>query len=42
VAPFEVASMISSSMERDPLAKAGISKTPCGPFQKIVFDLLMT
>ena len=42
VAPPAVAAIISSSMERDPAAKAGISKTPCGPFQKTVLDLLIT
>lgn len=34
--------MISSSIEREPLAKGTISNTPWGPFQKTVDDLLMT
>ena len=42
VAPLAVAAIISSSIERLPAAKAGISNTPCGPFQKTVFDLLIT
>jgi len=36
VDPFLTALMQASSSESDPLAKAGNSKTPAGPFQRIV------
>ena len=38
VDPFDVAFMIESSIVSDPFENGFISKTPCGPFQKIVFE----
>lgn len=38
VDPFLVASMAASKREDEPLANAGNSNTPAGPFQRIVLD----
>lgn len=42
VAPFSVAMTILSSTARDPLEKLSNSKTPTGPFQRMVLAFSMT
>lgn len=42
VDPFYVAAMMLSNIVNEPLAKGSISKTPYGPFQKIVLERAIT